>query len=208
MCQSPDHPDTCSIDIRQLKLIGKGAGVMKVTVAGKNMNVTDALRDTIVSKMEKLDKYFSKEAEAKVTLSVEKERQIVEATIPISGTVLRAEEATIDMYTTVDKVVDKLSAQLRKHKTRLEKNRLNQYETIRFENIPAEEEADSFEPRIVKTKRFPVKPMNQEEAILQMELIGHSFFVFANEETNEVNVSYKRKDGHDGLIEPNLDEIE
>ncbi len=178
---------------------------MKVTVTGKNFNVTDALRDTIDSKMEKLDKYFSKEAEAKVTLSVEKERQIVEATIPISGSVLRAEESTIDMYNTVDKVIDKLSAQLRKHKTKLERNRVNNYETIRFENIPSEEEKETFEPRIVKTKRFPVKPMNQEEAILQMELVGHSFFVYANDETNEVNVIYKRRDGNYGLIEPNME---
>ncbi len=192
-------------DSRQLKLIGKGAGVMKVIVTGKNFNVTDALRDTVESKLEKLDKYFSKEAEAKVTLSVEKERQIMEATIPISGTVLRAEEATTDMYNTVDKVVDKLSAQLRKHKTKMERNRLSDYDTIRFENIPADEHVESFEPRIVKTKRFPVKPMNHEEAILQMELVGHSFFVFANDETSEVNVIYKRRDGNYGLIEPNVE---
>jgi putative sigma-54 modulation protein len=199
------HSGHLRSDSRQEKPIGKGAGVMKVTVTGKNFNVTDALRETIESKMEKLDKYFSKEAEAKITLSVEKERQIVEATIPISGSVLRAEEATIDMYNTVDKVVDKLSAQLRKHKTRLERNRLSHYETIRFENIPTYEEEERFEARIVKTKRFPVKPMNHEEAILQMELVGHSFFVFANDETNEVNVIYKRRDGNYGLIEPNVE---
>lgn len=178
---------------------------MKVAVTGKNVNVTDALRETIEAKMEKLDKYFSKEAEAKVTLSVEKERQIIEATILINGSVLRAEEATIDMYNTVDKVIDKLSAQLRKHKTKLERNRLNRYETIRFENIPTDDGVESFEPGIVKTKRFPVKPMNHEEAILQMELVGHSFFVFANDETNEVNVIYKRRDGNYGLIEPNME---
>ena len=178
---------------------------MKVIVTGKNMNVTDALKDTIESKMQKLEKYFNKEAEARVTLSVEKERQIMEATIPISGSVLRAEESTIDMYNTVDNVVDKLDSQLRKHKTKLEKNRISGYETIRFENIPNEEASGSFEPRIVKTKRFPVKPMNHEEAILQMELVGHNFFVFANDETNEVNVIYKRRDGHYGLIEPDVD---
>jgi putative sigma-54 modulation protein len=206
MCQEPDYAGHLKIDSRQHNSNAKGAGEMKITVTGKNMEITNSLQETIEAKMEKLDKYFNKEAEATITLSVEKERQIMEATIPISGgSVLRAEEATIDMYNTIDNVVDKLSAQLRKHKTKLEKNRVNHYETIRFENIPTYEEPDSFEPQIVKTKQFPVKPMNTEEAILQMELVGHSFFVFANDETNEVNVVYKRRDGNYGLIDPELE---
>ncbi len=174
-------------------------------VTGRNVNLTDSLRDTIESKLDKLEKYFNKEAEAQVTLSVEKERQIMEVTIPLSGSVLRAEEATTDMYMTIDRVVDKLDSQLRKHKTKLEKNRINNYETIRFENIPTYEKVDDDEPQIVKTKRFALKPMSNEEAVLQMELVGHNFYVYANDLTNEVNVVYKRKDGNYGLIEPEFE---
>lgn len=180
----------------------KGAGHMKVIISGKNMQVTDALRNSVESKLSKLDRYFNREVEAQVTLSLEKARQIIEVTIPINGSILRAEEATEDMYASIDGVVDKLIRQLKKHKTKLE-NRVNKYETIRFENIPAFHEADNtIEPKIVKTKRFAIKPMASEEAVLQMELIGHNFFVFTNADTDEVNVVYKRKDGNYGLIEP------
>ncbi|MBM7615396.1 ribosome hibernation-promoting factor, HPF/YfiA family [Alkaliphilus hydrothermalis] len=176
---------------------------MKVIVSGKNVEVTDALRSSVESKLTKLDKFFNEELEAKATLSVEKARQIIEVTIPINGSILRAEEAMEDMYAAIDKVVDKLTRQLRKHKTKLE-NR-NKYETIRFENIPVphEEEAMS-ESKIVKTKRFGVKPMSSEEAVLQMELVGHNFFVYTNSDTEEINVVYKRKDGNYGLIEPEI----
>ncbi|KAB3532052.1 ribosome hibernation-promoting factor, HPF/YfiA family [Alkaliphilus serpentinus] len=177
---------------------------MKVIVSGRNVDVTDALRNSVETKITKLEKYFNKDAEAQATLSVEKQRQIIEVTIPINGSILRAEEATDDMYTSIDKVVDKLTRQLRKHKTKLE-NRINKYETIRFENIPTyKEDGDQFEPKIVKTKRFAIKPMSSEEAVLQMELIGHSFFVYTNADTDEVNVVYKRKDGNYGLIEPEI----
>lgn len=178
---------------------------MKVIVSGKNVVVTDALRSSVESKISKLEKFFNQEVEAKATLSVEKTRQIIEVTIPINGAMLRAEEVTEDMYTSIDKVVDKLTRQLRKHKTKLE-NRNIKYETIRFENIPLlQEEDDSVESKIVKTKRFPVKPMSAEEAVLQMELIGHNFFVYTNSETEDVNVVYKRKDGNYGLIEPDYE---
>jgi len=175
---------------------------MNITISGKNVEVTGALRDAVESKVSKLAKYFNKEAEVKATLSVERSRQIIEVTIPINGSILRAEESTDDMYTSIDKVVDKLIKQLKKHKTKLE-NRMVKYETIRFENIPAYEVGkDDMDSKIVKTKRFAVKPMSSEEAVLQMELIGHNFFVFANADTDEVNVVYKRKDGNYGLIEP------
>ncbi len=177
---------------------------MKVIVSGKNVEVTDALRSSVESKISKLDKYFNKDVEAKATLSVEKARQIIEVTIPINGTILRAEETTEDMYASLDKVVDKLTRQLRKHKTKLE-NRINKSDTIRFENIPLPQDEDDTESKIVKTKRFPVKPMSAEEAVLQMELIGHNFFVYTNSDTEEVNVVYKRKDGNYGLIEPNYE---
>lgn len=177
---------------------------MRVTVNGKNVEITDALRGSVESKLSKLEKFFNKDTEAKVTLAVEKNRQIIEVTIPINGSLLRAEETTEDMYASIDGVVDKLTRQLRKHKTKLEK-RNNKYETIRFENIPTFTEEESFEPEIVRTKRFAMKPMSSEEAVLQMELIGHSFYVFSNSETDEVNVVYKRKDGNYGLIEPDFD---
>jgi putative sigma-54 modulation protein len=174
---------------------------MIVKVSGKNLEVTDALKDMVENKMERFGKYFKEDTEAQATLSVEKSRQIIEITIPINGTILRAEEATEDMYSSVDKAIDKLNKQIRKYRTRLEK-RNKGHDTIRFENIPIIEGGFREESQIVKTKRFPVKPMDAEEAVLQMELLGHSFFVFTNSDTDDVNVVYKRKDGNYGLIEP------
>lgn len=174
---------------------------MKTIVSGRNMSVTDALRDTIRSKLGKLDRFFHKELEAQVTLSVEKNRHIIEVTIPFNGSILRAEEATEDMYRSIDGVVDKLIRQLGKQKNKLE-NRINRYETIRFENIKVDEEDSMEEARIVRTKRFLIKPMDPEEAVLQMELLGHNFFVFVDAETDDVNVVYRRRDGDYGLIEP------
>ena len=175
---------------------------MKVKVSGKNLEITDALRDNVIAKLEKFGKYFKEDTEAQATLSVEKNRQIIEITIPINGSILRVEEATDDMYASVDKALDKLNKQILKHKTKLEK-RYKGHDTIRFEYIPDLEEHDKYnQPSIVKTKRFAFKPMDTEEAILQMELLGHSFFVYMNADTDDVNVVYKRKDGNYGLIEP------
>ncbi|MGF7059810.1 ribosome hibernation-promoting factor, HPF/YfiA family [Brassicibacter mesophilus] len=175
---------------------------MKFTISGKNMEVTDALKDVTEKKLSKLDKYFVENVPVDATLSVEKNRQIIEVTIPFSGAILRAEEATEDMYNSIDNVVDVLERQIRKHKTKLQK-RNKGLETIRFENIQALPPADQDkEPSIVKTKKFALKPMDEEEAVLQMELLRHSFFVFRNADTDEVNVVYKRKDGNYGLIEP------
>lgn len=172
---------------------------MRITVSGKNMDVTDALRNTVNKKMSKLEKYFNKDVEVITTVSVERNRHIFEVTIPFNGTILRAEEVTEDMYNSVDKAVDILERQIRKHKTKLEK-RHQAGDSIKFENIQVLPEDN--EPKIVRTKKFAVKPMDEEEAVLQMELIGHSFYVFRNGETDEVNVVYKRKDGNYGLIEP------
>src|SRR5699024_3887500 len=121
----------------------------------------------------------------------------------LPGTILRAEEATDDMYATIDKVVDILERQIRKHKTKLQ-NRYQDGRTIRFENIAplTREEEEKEKPKIVKTKRFDMKPMDVEEAVLQMELLRHNFFMFLNAETDDLNVLYKRKDGNYGLIEP------
>jgi ribosome hibernation promoting factor len=173
---------------------------MRTTISGKNMVVTDGLRNVLEKKIQKLDKYFDSSTEAIATLSVEKDRHILEVTIPINGNILRAEEATEDMYNTVDRVMEKLERQIRKHRTKIEKR----MKSGAFKYDPKEfvSEKDSEEPKIVKTKRFAMKPMPAEEAILQMELLGHNFFVFSNGETDEVNVVYKRKDGDYGLIEP------
>ncbi len=177
---------------------------MNFIVSGKNMEVTDALKDTVERKIGKINKYFRKNTEAQVTLSVEKNRHIIEITIPFDGAILRCEEATDDMYTSIDKAVDKLEKQMRKHKTKLEK-RFRGGKLV-FENILPFDEGEKNErgeyPRIVRTKRFAMKPMPVEEAVLQMELLGHNFFVFSNAETDEVNVVYKRRDGNYGLIEP------
>lgn len=178
---------------------------MNIIITGINMDITNALRETIQSKLGKLDKFFhkEKEVEVEITLSIEKNRHIVEVNIPVNGSILRAEESTDDMYTSIDNVVDKLIRQLRKQKSKLE-SRMNRYETIRFENIQAYEEKDKEESKIVRTKRFVMKPMDSEEAVLQMELLGHSFYVFVDAETNDVNVVYKRKDGNYGVIEPDF----
>ncbi|MDW8800680.1 ribosome-associated translation inhibitor RaiA [Clostridium sp. A1-XYC3] len=176
---------------------------MNITVSGKNIEITPALRNVVEKKVSKLEKYFKPHIEAHATLSVEKNRQIIEITIHFGGIILRAEEVHDDMYAAIDIAVDKLEGQLRKQKTKLEKK--YREDSVRFlQPIPddAEDTDDSDEPRIVKTKRFAVKPMSAEEAVLQMELIGHSFFVYQDAESEEVNVVYKRKDGNYGLIEP------
>jgi putative sigma-54 modulation protein len=172
---------------------------MKTKIFGKNINITESLRDTVEKKIARLDKFFYKDVEVKVVLSVEKLRQIIEITVPFAGVILRTEEVTDDMYHSIDTAVDTLERQIRKHKTKLQ-NKKHMPETIRFDNIEPLEDED--ESKIVKTKRFAMKPMNVEEAVLQMDLVNHNFFVFLNSETEEVNVVYKRKDKNYGLIEP------
>ena len=173
---------------------------MRTIISGRNIDVTDALESTIKSKLGKLDRFFNEELDAWVTLTVEKNRHIMEVTIPFNGSILRAEESTDDMYKSVDGVVSKLMRQFRKQKSRLE-NRYRGYETIRFENIRDDKE-ETEESKIVRTKRFAIKPMDPEEAVMQMELLGHDFFVYMDADTSDVNVVYKRKDGQYGLIEP------
>ena len=173
---------------------------MKLNFAGKNMEVTEALKEVTSKKLKRLDKYFNKDVEGNVVYSTERNWKILEITIDLPGTILRAEEASDDMYAAIDKAVDVLERQIRKYKTKLQR-RQQTGKTIRFENVmPLEEEKER--PRIVRTKRFAMKPMSAEEAVLQMELLGHNFFVFRNAESEEVSVVYKRKDGKYGLIEP------
>ena len=187
-------------------LLKRGAGFMKVTVLTKNIELTDALKTTVERKILKLGKYFNVDVEARATLSVQKNSHKIEVVIPFNGILLRGEETTADMYKSVDLVEEKLERQIRKQKTRLEKR--YQGKSVRylsFDNIKEDNEYDKKQNKIVKTKKFNVKPMDTEEAILQMELIGHNFFVFKDSDTNSVNVIYKRKDGNYGLIEPDYD---
>jgi putative sigma-54 modulation protein len=168
-------------------------------ITGKNIALTDALKNTVEKKLGKLEKYFNPEVEIHATLSVQKTRQIIEVTIPFNGILLRGEESTTDMYSSIDNVVDKLEKQIMKHRTRLE--RRTHEGSLRLMNVPSEV-VEEDEPQVVRTKRFAVKPMDADEAVLQMDLLGHDFFVFRNADSNEVNVVYKRKDGNYGLIEP------
>lgn len=173
---------------------------MKLTVRGKNIEVTDALKDHVEKRIGKIDKYFDVDAEAQVTLTVERGLHKVEVTAGINGLILRAEEGTGDMYASIDMVVDKLERQIAKYKTRINRKARQGGGIKELNQLPAVEEEDALE--VFKTKRFPVKPMPVEEAILQMNLLGHDFYVFANADNDDVNVIYRRKDGKYGLIEP------
>jgi putative sigma-54 modulation protein len=173
---------------------------MNIIISGKNIEVTEALKERAKKKISKLDKFFSNDTEAHVTLSVQIVRQTAEVTISFNGIVLRAEESNEDMYTSIDKTVDLLERQIRKNKTRLER-RLHDND-FRIENFKFSEEVpEEKEFKVVRSKRFAIKPMDVEEAILQMNLLGHEFFMFFNSESKQVNVVYKRKDGNYGLIE-------
>lgn len=172
---------------------------MKFQFKGKNIQVTAALKDHAVKKLGKLDKYFDTPPEAIVTFTVEKERQRVEVTVPLNGYILRGEEETQDMYSSLYLVVDKLEKQINKYKTKVNKKRGT---SIRDLVVHVADEVVEEGPRLVRTKRFAIKPMSVEEALLQMNLLGHSFFMFTNADNEEVNVVYCRKDGNYGLLEP------
>ena len=176
---------------------------MRFTITGKNIEVTEGLRSAIEEKIGKLDKYFSNETEAMVTLSVEKERQKIEVTIPVKGNIIRAEEVSNDMYVSIDLVEEIIERQLRKYKNKIVESK---QAAADFSRQYVDNDYDE-EPEIksVRSKKFGIKPMDPEEACIQMELLGHNFYVFSNSETDEVNVVYKRKNGTYGLIEPELD---
>ncbi len=175
---------------------------MRYTISGKNITVTEGLRESIYEKLGKLEKYFAPDTELIITLSVEKMRQKIEVTVPIKGHVIRAEEVDDDMYAAIDRVEEVLVRQLRKHKTKLTNQ---QHSRVSFQPAYIEMDVeDEDEINIVRTKKFAVKPMDPEEACLEMELLGHSFFVFRNAYTDEVNVVYKRKGNTYGLIEPEV----
>lgn len=178
---------------------------MKMNYAGKNMDVTDALRDITDKKLSKLEKYFQGEVVGNVTFSTQRNSKTIEVTINLPGTILRAEESSDDMYGSIDKAVDVLERQIRKYKTKLQNRYKNSNDTIRFENVvELPKNSEEEKPKLVKIKRFAIKPMSSEEAILQMELLRHNFFVYIDAESDGVNVIYKRKDGDYGLIEPEV----
>jgi len=177
---------------------------MKIVFKGKHIEVTDAIRNYMEKKLSKIERHFDHILEVIVTLSVEKNRQIVEVTLQANKALIRAEEETDDMYTSIDKVVDKLERQILKYKEKFyQKPHSNaDKKELVYEEVSVEEGKSAEVIKIVKTKRFAIKPMSIEEAAMQMDLLGHNFFVFANDNTNKVNVIYKRKDGNFGLIEP------
>lgn len=174
---------------------------MNFIISGKNIDVTPGLRTTIEQKLGKLERYFTPETEIIVTLSVEKERQKIEVTIPVKGSIIRSEQVSDDMYVSIDLVEEVIERQLRKYKNKLV---AKHQEGGNFQQAfyDEEENFEEDEVKIIRTKRFGIKPMFPEDACIQMELLGHNFFVFRNAETDEVNVVYKRKNNTYGLIEP------
>ena len=175
---------------------------MRYTISGKNINITPGLKDAVESKLGKLERYFSPDTEVQVTLSVEKGRQKIEVTIPVKGSIIRAEQDSSDMYVSVDLVEEIIERQIRRYRKKLiDKKQAAQSFSQLF--IEEAEEAEAEEAiNIVKTKRFGMKPMFPEDACVEMELLGHNFYMFLNAETDQVNVVYKRKNHTYGLIEP------
>lgn len=183
----------------------KGESDMKHNITGKNIEVTAALESAVVEKFTKLDKYFNENVEAHVTLIVEKLVHVIEITIPFNGSVLRAEVEGKNMYNIIDDAVDIIEKQVNKFKNKLRaKHRNNHAPTFTPAFMTEKSEADDV-IKIAKRKKFAIKPMDAEEAVMQMELVGHNFFVYLDADTEEVNVVYKRRNGTYGLIEPTLD---
>lgn len=168
---------------------------MQLAVRGKNIEITNALRDYVEKKVGKIERFVDQPVNAQVNLYVERGRHVVEVTAALNGLILRGEEATGDMYSAIDLVADKLERQLQRYKARL---RRRGRENGVSEDLPAAEP----EGAVVKTKRFPIKPLSLDEAMIQMDLVSHDFFVFTNSDSNQVNVLYRRKDGNYGLLQP------
>lgn len=175
---------------------------MEFVIVGKNIDVTPGLRQAVEDKIGKLERYFTPDTEIHVTLSVEKERQKIEVTIPVKGTIIRSEQVSNDMYVSIDLVEEIIERQLKKYKNKIidAKHGSDNFK----QEFLDRDYPDDDEIQIVRSKRFDVKPMYPEDACVQMELLGHNFYVFCNAETNEVNVVYKRKGNTYGLIEPEI----
>lgn len=175
---------------------------MHIIITGKNIDLTDGLKGAVEDKLGKLEKYFAPDTDIHVTLSIEKERQKIEVTIPVKGNIIRSEQVSNDMYVSIDLVEEVIERQLKKYKKKIISKQQNA-SSFKKEFIEKEIDADD-EIRIIRTKRFSMMPMYPEDACVQMELLGHDFFVFCNAETEQVNVVYKRKGNTYGLMEPEL----
>ena len=175
---------------------------MRITITGRNIELTSGIKEAVEDKLGKLEKYFKPDTDVNVTLSVEKERQKIEVTIPTKGHTIRAEEVSNDMYVSIDLVEETLERQLIKYRTKIISKKMNAAATFKAEYLEEKYEEDDEEVKIVRSKRYDLKPMYPEDACIQMELLGHDFFVFVNAETDEVNVVYKRKANTYGIIEP------
>ncbi len=173
---------------------------MKITIYGKQMTVRESLKEAIERKLRKFDKFFGEDTEAFVTCKVRKGVKILEITVNYGGATFRSEEESETFITALDRAAEGLERQIRKNKTRLEKTvKRGAFSVVDFDDDDEYEEEAEFE---IRTKSFPFKPMTPEEAILQMNLLGHSFFAFTDAETQNVCVVYKRKEGSYGLIVP------
>ena len=175
---------------------------MRITITGRNIELTPGIKEAVEDKLSKLEKYFKPDTDVNVTLSVEKERQKIEVTIPTKGHTIRAEEVSNDMYVSIDLVEEVIERQLKKYRTRLVGKKQLAEASFQPDFIESDDEEESESIKIVRSKKFGIKPMYPEDACIQMELSGHDFFVFRNAETDEVNVVYKRKGNTYGLIEP------
>ena len=173
---------------------------MKYTISGKNIEVTDGLRSAIYEKLGRLEKFFAEDTDVQVTFSVEKERQKIEVTIPMKGHIIRAEQSSDDMYVSIDLVEEVIERQITRYKKKITDKEQNK--AYMAEGFFTDDTDDDEEVKIIRSKRFAVKPMYPEDACVQMELLGHNFYVFRNAETDEVNVVYKRRGNTYGLIEP------
>ena len=178
----------------------KGLDIMKFIISGRNIDITDGLRSAVEDKLGKLERYFTPDTEVVVTLSVEKERQKIEVTIPVKGNIIRSEQVSNDMYVSIDLVEEVIERQLRKYKNKIVDK---QQAAANFQKAYLDKDYDEDEEvKIIRTKKFGIKPMYPEDACVEMELLGHDFYVFINAETEDVNVVYKRKGNTYGLIEP------
>lgn len=173
---------------------------MKFVIVGKNIEVTPGLKSAVEDKLGKLDKYFSEDTTVHVTLSVERNDQKIEVTIPVKGSIIRSEQVSSDMYVSIDLVEEIIERQLKKYKNKIIDK--HQAAASFTKSFVEEDQLDDDEVRIDRVKKFDIKPMYPEDACVQMELLGHSFYVFMNADTDQVNVVYRRKNNSYGLIEP------
>ena len=178
--------------------------MIKYSIRGENLEVTEAIRDYVVSKLEKIEKYFQadQELDARVNLKVYREKTAkVEVTIPLGSITLRAEDVSQDMYGSIDLVTDKIERQIRKNKTKIERKNRNKVSKSQLFTDALVEDTDTSQPKVVRSKQIDLKPMDLEEAVLQMDLLGHDFFIYVDVEDESTNVIYRREDGDIGLLE-------